>query len=68
MAHGSPTAPGTLLTRKEIERMLGLSRQRVHQLTAEADFPRPLDDGTDHRHPIWALADVERWRASRDST
>lgn len=44
----------------EIAEMLGLSRQRVHQLAADdPDFPAPtavLRGGT-----IWERAAVERW-------
>lgn len=62
--HKTPTAPGTLVTRKEIQAMTGLGRSRVHQVTSRADFPAPVDDGDDHRHPIWRRADVERWQAA----
>lgn len=41
--------------------MLGVSRQRVHQLTSRPDFPTPeavLSAGT-----IWSRAAIERWLA-----
>lgn len=43
----------------EIAVLLGVSRQRVHQLTQTLDFPVPvyrLKAGT-----FWLLADVHRW-------
>jgi predicted DNA-binding transcriptional regulator AlpA len=43
----------------EIAAQLGLSRQRVHQLSKIEDFPEPvarLSAGL-----IWEWADVERW-------
>jgi prophage regulatory protein len=44
----------------EISRMLGgLSRQRVSQLTSEADFPEQLEDLAMGR--IWRYADVKAW-------
>ena len=48
-----------LMGSAEIGRMLGVSRQRVQQLTAHDDFPRPevvLDMGK-----VWKRAAVEKW-------
>lgn len=51
---------GQLAGAAEIGRMLGgISRQRVQQLTAAADFPEPevkLDMGK-----VWKRADVVTW-------
>lgn len=68
----TPTAPGTLVSRKEIKELTGLSRQRVQQITDEdPTFPRPVDvlwptekspEGT---HPIWKRAAFERWWNAR---
>jgi predicted DNA-binding transcriptional regulator AlpA len=49
----------TLLGNAELGRLLGISRQRVSQLTSRPDFPAPravLSMGS-----IWALADVQAW-------
>lgn len=47
----------------EIAEMIGVSRQRVHQLTREdPDFPEPVAEisaGT-----IWLRADIEAWARS----
>jgi predicted DNA-binding transcriptional regulator AlpA len=43
----------------EVADMLGLSRQRVHQLAAQQDFPPPvasLSAGL-----IWRRDDIRRW-------
>jgi len=39
--------------------MLGLSRQRVHQLAARSDFPRPVAELAQGK--VWALADIQAW-------
>lgn len=44
----------------EISELLGVSRQRVHQIAREhEDFPAPVADLTAGR--IWRRKDVERW-------
>jgi predicted DNA-binding transcriptional regulator AlpA len=43
----------------EIRNRLGISRQRVHQLAAGSDFPKPCDVLIMGR--VWLEADVERW-------
>ena len=47
----------------EIAAMLGVSRQRVQQLTARADFPEPYDVLAAGRR-IWQRADVEAWAST----
>ena len=47
----------------EIGEMLGVGRQRVHQLTTRPDFPEPvvvLSMGK-----VWHREDVERWDRER---
>lgn len=44
----------------EIAELFGVSRQRVHQLAAEPDFPRPL--AVLAAGAVWNRKDVERWR------
>jgi len=58
-----PTDPRTLAGRTEIQEITELSRQRVHQLVHEDDFPAPLDVLADGRTPIWRRLDIEEWWA-----
>ena len=60
------TAVHHLVGSAEIGRMLGVSRQRVQQLTAHADFPKPevvLDMGK-----VWQRAEVETWAREHGRT
>lgn len=43
----------------EIAVMLGVSRQRVHQLAASDNFPEPVANLT--AGTIWLREDVEEW-------
>ncbi|MBB4738299.1 putative DNA-binding transcriptional regulator AlpA [Actinoplanes octamycinicus] len=43
----------------EITKRLGVSRQRVQQLTHRDDFPAPYDELSLGR--IWLASDVELW-------
>ena len=48
----------------EIRAILGgVSRQRVHQLTARADFPAPVADLALGK--VWSAEDVEVWNNAR---
>jgi len=50
----------------EIAVMLGVTKQRVHQLAASASFPKPvavLSAGT-----IWLREDIEEWMESHGRT
>lgn len=47
----------------EVREMLGVSRQRVYQLAARPDFPRPV--ATLAQGKIWLLGDIERWMTAR---
>jgi prophage regulatory protein len=48
-----------LMGAQEIETRLGVSRQRVYQLTQRADWPAPYD--TLAMGNVWLITDVERW-------
>ncbi|GGL01221.1 helix-turn-helix transcriptional regulator [Mangrovihabitans endophyticus] len=50
-----------LMSAGEIQQRLGVSRQRVHQLTARPDFPAPYEELSIGR--IWIREDVEDWIA-----
>lgn len=49
----------TLVGVHEIAALLGVSRQRVHQLAARKDFPKPL--AVLHAGKVWRRRDVEAW-------
>lgn len=51
-----------LLSTPEIAEMLGVSRQRVDQLTRTADFPAPTAELAIGR--VWDREDVEAWARS----
>ena len=44
---------------REIELMLGVSRQRVQQLVNRDDFPKPLERLA--MGAVWRRRDVEKW-------
>lgn len=44
---------------REIEDRLGVSRQRVQQLTARPDWPAPYDELAMGK--VWRIEDVEAW-------
>lgn len=50
---------GTLIGTAEIAKMLGISRQRVDQLSrTDPDFPKPLTSG---RYRVWQRDDILVW-------
>lgn len=51
-----------LLGVAEIAELLGVSRQRVHQLAARDDFPRPTAELSAGK--VWDAAAIERWQAA----
>lgn len=55
-----PTSPGTLMTRKDIGDYASLSKQRVHQITHDPAFPRPVDLVDGGRTPVWRRSAIER--------
>jgi prophage regulatory protein len=48
-----------LMGAKEIEERLGVSRQRVYQLTANKNFPEPYDEIAMGK--VWRIEDIEAW-------
>jgi len=48
-----------LVSRVEIAELLGISRQRVQQLTDRPDFPPPVADLAIGK--VWARSAVEQW-------
>lgn len=55
-------APPEIMGVQEIADLLGVSRQRAHQLTKRDDFPEPLHQLA--AGSIWAGAAVRRWAAT----
>ena len=54
-----------LMGTAEIAELMGVSRQRVHQITQRPDFPEPVARLVAGH--IWDAADVRRWiKAHRD--
>lgn len=51
-----------LMGSREIERRLGVSRQRVNQLTNRADWPKPYDELAMGK--VWRIEDIEAWIAT----
>ena len=50
-----------LVGAREIAAMLGVTRQRVYQLSQEPGFPPPVAELGLGK--VWETADVERWAA-----
>jgi predicted DNA-binding transcriptional regulator AlpA len=51
-----------LLRLVDVGVLLGVTKQRAHQLAQRKDFPRPIDSY--ERGDLWAKADVARWARS----
>jgi prophage regulatory protein len=51
-----------LMGAQEVAELLGISRQRVHQLAERADFPAPV--AVLAAGKIWLGEDVRRWAAT----
>jgi len=49
----------SLVGAHEIRDMLGVTRQRVYQLTSRSDFPRPVAELAQGK--VWVLAEVQAW-------
>ena len=47
----------------EVRELLGVSRQRVYQLAAQADFPDPVAILAQGK--VWSIDDIEKWLADR---
>ncbi len=54
-----PNSRGRLLRLVDIAVLLGVTKQRAHQLTKRGDFPWPV--GTYERGDLWAKGQVKRW-------
>ena len=55
--------PDELMGATDVARLLGISRQRVYQLSSESAFPAPAAHLA--RGALWSRADVEAWREHR---
>jgi predicted DNA-binding transcriptional regulator AlpA len=50
---------GGLTSQADLGRRWGISRQRVHQLTREVDFPKPV--ATISGHGAWIAQEADAW-------
>jgi prophage regulatory protein len=48
-----------LMGAREVESRLGVSRQRVYQLTIRPDWPEPYDELAMGK--VWRIDDIEAW-------
>ena len=53
----------TLLSRKQVIEVTGLSRATIDRMRKDDDFPQPLQ--LSPRRVAWRAADVREWVASR---
>jgi predicted DNA-binding transcriptional regulator AlpA len=60
-AVGAKPLPSDLIRVGEVARLLGVSRQRAHQLASEESFPTPV--ARDRRGRLWSREVVEDWGA-----
>lgn len=58
-------AGGGLVGRRELASLLGVSRQRMHQLVHAPGFPDPV--GRANGGLVWLVRDVEGWRGARSA-
>lgn len=56
---------GGLVNAADLSRVWGVSRARVSELVAMADFPEPVDHVGER--PVWLLEQCDQWRAWRAS-
>lgn len=54
---------GGLASQADLAQQLGVSRQRVGQLTRQPGFPAPV--GTVHGGSVWLVNDVREWQRRR---
>jgi prophage regulatory protein len=55
-----------ILRRREVERIVGLSRSALYRRIAEKTFPRPvpLNGGADSHAVGWLSSEVSQWLAA----
>lgn len=53
----------TILRRKQVEQMIGLSRSTIYNSIREGTFPKPIQLGL--RAVGWLESDIEAWLTSR---
>ncbi len=58
------TALEDLVTGAEAARRMGVSRERLRQLSSREDFPQPL--GVLGRATVWRDGDVAAWAVAHD--
>jgi prophage regulatory protein len=55
-----------LLTRKQVEQVVGLSRSSIYLMQSRGGFPRPIRVGK--RAVRWRASDINNWIESRTRT
>jgi prophage regulatory protein len=53
-----------LISRKEVERITGLSRSHIYYMMTNFDFPRPVPVGV--RKVQWKMSEVKEWIAKQE--
>ena len=51
----------TVLRRRDVEALVGLSRSSIYMMMAQGRFPRPVRVGA--RAVAWRLTDIQTWLA-----
>ena len=51
---------GGVASQSDLAKRWALSRQRVHRLVRELDFPEPVGDVSGA--PVWMVTEADRWR------
>lgn len=59
------TELASLVTAVQVADLLGVTRQRVHQLTAQEDFPEPKGRVGSHGTRLWDRTEIVSWREAR---
>lgn len=65
-----PTKPDTLVSRVQVRKRLGVSKQRVATLEDTPDFPAPVDvleDGQGRPMPVWDKAEIDSYADHRST-
>src|SRR5919202_6125437 len=63
VVHKLVAQAGGLAGTGDLARRLGVTRQRVQQLSCDPRFPKPI--GVAGGRPVWLIAEVEGWQDDR---
>lgn len=62
------TETGRLLRRREVEAEVGFTRSTIYRKMDKGLFPRPTVDPDDPTSVRWREADIEAWKARRQTS